>query len=142
MYHGVSMKRIILNSGEYSSPDEMPPDVRRLYDEVMASVAASDNQRNPGQREVKIRTRFVVNGKEYSSVGEMPAAIRAAYEKFVNEKNIADPTEKPALGPRSGVSLDTGTPSPLDSQLRLSAATRLLLTLLVVTALAAFVLWR
>jgi hypothetical protein len=136
------MNRIIFNGREYSSPDEMPPDVRRLYDEVMASVAASNKASGPGQPAVKIRTRFVVNGKEYSSVAEMPAAIRAAYEKFVNHNNIAGPTENAAVMPGSPVPLETGTPASLDSQLRLSASTRLLLTLLVVTALAALVLWR
>jgi hypothetical protein len=108
------MNRIIFNGREYSSHDEMPPDVRRLYDEVLASVAASDKNSSPGRLEVKIRTRFVVNGKEYSSVADIPPAIRAAYEKFVSRNHVAALTEKVAEMPSSAVPLETGTPSALD----------------------------
>jgi hypothetical protein len=134
------MNGTIFKGREYSSPDEMPPDVRRLYDDVMALVAASDS--SPGQSKVKIRTRFVVNRKEYSSSAEMPPAIRAEYEKLVNESNATAPTDNAAAAPSSLALLETGTSSSLDSQLRLSAPTRFVLILLVVTVLAAFLLWR
>jgi hypothetical protein len=141
-YHAASMNRIVFNGREYSCPDEMPPDVRRQYDDVMASVASSEKAGSPGQPAVKIRTRFVVNGKEYLNVFEMPASIRASYEKFANRNNVATPPENAVGVSRSSIPAVTGTPLSLDAQLRFSLSTRLLLALLVVTALAALVLWR
>jgi hypothetical protein len=137
------MSRIVFNDREYSSPDEMPPDTRRQYDEVMASVVASEKESGPGQPSIKIRTRLVINGKEYSSVAEMPPAIRAAYEKFVNRNDLAVPNQNTAAMSSSRVLREPGTSSSsLDLQLRLPASTKTLLTLLVVAALAALVWWR
>jgi hypothetical protein len=136
------MNRVIFNGREYASPDEMPPDVRRLYDDVLASVAGSDKVGGPGHSEIKIRTRLVVNGKEYASVAEMPLSIRGAYEKLIHHAAPGQLGANPAEASRSPQPIETSSSSALDVQLRLSASTRMVLALLVVSALAAFFLWR
>ncbi len=86
--------RIVVNGREYGSVEEMPPDVRALYERALrlaaeagtagatAEVATSTSGGDvPGQvtvRTVKTATRFIVDGKEYGSVDELPPSARAA----------------------------------------------------------------
>ena len=78
------MNRVVFNGREYSSVEEMPPDVRRVYEDAMASVAALDKAGGSGGPHIRITTRLVVNGKEYSNVHEMPPLIRTAFEKLAH----------------------------------------------------------
>jgi len=68
--------KIRVNSKEYSSPDEMPPEIRQAYERAMAQAAA-------GQDAMSVRStalKVVFNGQEYHSVDEMPAVVRRVYE--------------------------------------------------------------
>ena len=38
--------KIVFNGREFSSPDEMPPDVRQAYDQVMSGVLVDANRNN------------------------------------------------------------------------------------------------
>jgi hypothetical protein len=53
---------------EYSSVEELPPEVRAAYEKAMATGGASFN------------TKIVFNGQEYASLDQMPAAQRKLYE--------------------------------------------------------------
>ena len=53
---------------EYSSVDELPPEVRAAYEKAMATGGASFN------------TKIVFNGQEYASLDQMPAAQRQLYK--------------------------------------------------------------
>jgi len=83
--------RITFNGQEYASLDDMPAEVRRAYEQVMAAIGDSDRDRTLGILErvgqVNIRaamhTRIIVNGQEYSSVDEMPADVRETYEQMM-----------------------------------------------------------
>jgi hypothetical protein len=80
--------KITVNGVSYSSPDEMPADVRAKYDRAMAAMADRDHngisdilerpspagQANVGV--VRTTSRIVVNGKEYGSLDEVPPAMR------------------------------------------------------------------
>ena len=62
-------RKITVNGKEYHSLDELPPDVRALYDQAMAS----------GKKDVAVkRIAFTVNGREIASTGGMPADVRDA----------------------------------------------------------------
>lgn len=135
------MTRVVFNGKEYSSVDEMPPDVRKLYDDVIASIASPDKAGGSGGVHIKVATRLVVNGKEYTSVHEMPPLVRAAYEKLAHLGGAALATANPAETPSVPLAVEANSRS-LDAQLRLSPSTRFLITLVVVGALAAFFLWR
>jgi hypothetical protein len=53
---------------EYSSVEELPPEVRAAYEKAMATGGAS------------FSTKIVFNGQEYASLDQMPAAQRQLYE--------------------------------------------------------------
>jgi hypothetical protein len=53
---------------EYSSVEELPPEVRAAYEKAMATGGAS------------VSTKIVFNGQEYASLGQMPAAQRKLYQ--------------------------------------------------------------
>ena len=59
--------RIKINGKEYSSADEMPDDIRRLYEQVM-------------QGNVQKTTKIKFNGQEYAGVEEMQPEVRKMYE--------------------------------------------------------------
>ena len=86
-------KKIIVDGQEFSSVEEMPPDVRRQYEQAMGALADRDGDGVPdimqsglsgmgdtgdGFHKVEVETRneYVVNGREYSSLDEMPPAAR------------------------------------------------------------------
>src|SRR5262245_45079169 len=85
--------RIQINGREYSSPDEMPPDDRRLYDMAMNLPAAQANggtseatplPHKPGFHiESHFNTRLVVNSKTYGSLDEVPPAARVQIERVL-----------------------------------------------------------
>ena len=60
--------RIKYKGQEYSSVEELPPEVRAAYEKAMATGGASFN------------TKIVFNGQEYASLDQMPAAQRQLYE--------------------------------------------------------------
>ena len=53
---------------EYSSVEELPPEVRAAYEKAMATGGAS------------FSTKIVFNGQEYASIDQMPAAQRQLYK--------------------------------------------------------------
>jgi pyrrolidone-carboxylate peptidase len=62
-------RTITVNGKEYHSLDELPPDVRALYDQAMAS----------GKKEVTVkRIAINVNGREIGGMGDVPADARDA----------------------------------------------------------------
>ena len=65
----VNVKTKIKYKGqEYSSVEELPPEVRAAYEKAMATGGAS------------FSTKIVFNGQEYASLDQMPAAQRQLYE--------------------------------------------------------------
>lgn len=80
--------KISFNGQEYNSPDEMPPQIRQLYQQAMANLA----QNQPGKAvspkvNIKISTnmRFKYNGQVYNSLDELPPDVRPKYEKIMNQ---------------------------------------------------------
>ena len=85
--------RIVVNGQEYHSLEEMPPEVRSLYERALqmaaeedardiagpggaaASSPPSDTGSHISVKQVVTSTKFVVNGKEYASIDEMPADV-------------------------------------------------------------------
>lgn len=91
--------KITFNGKEYSSVDEMPPDVRQAYEKVIQVFQDKDHDGVPdifqgsaqntqdAQRIVINQssfTKIIFNGKEYSSVDEMPPNVRQAYEQAMS----------------------------------------------------------
>ncbi len=54
---------------EYSSPDELPPEVRSSYEKALAGAAKS---------------KIVINGREFGSENEMSNDMRNFYDDMIN----------------------------------------------------------
>ncbi len=70
-----SKPKFVFNGQEYRSVDEMPEDVRRVYQTAIALAAK-------GGPNVKVvsTTELWFNGKKYNSVDEMPPEVRVVYD--------------------------------------------------------------
>jgi len=71
--------KIKINGREYSSPEEMPPDVRRIYEKALAN-----RQSSPASVQVKTNSRITFNGQSFNSLDEMPADVRRVYESILS----------------------------------------------------------
>ncbi len=84
---GDAKTRIEINGREYASVDDMPPDVRKLYEEALRQLrdqgpggpAAGTEDAGSPETHTTIRTtrRLIVNGEEISSLDELPEDMRA-----------------------------------------------------------------
>ena len=81
----VNIKRTYqINGRDYQSPEEMPPDVRALFDAAMNSTAGKNAARGP------VTGKIVFNNVEYESPDDMPTYLRNIYEQALSaatEKN-------------------------------------------------------
>jgi len=90
------MAKFVVNGKSYASLDEMPPDVRQAYEQMIGMFADKNRNGIPdileggmgaGSAQVEIlpmqinSTRFIVDGKVYSSVEELPPEARQKYEQ-------------------------------------------------------------
>jgi hypothetical protein len=101
--------KITINGREYDSPEQMPPDVRKIYDGALAMGAPLLEDRDgngvpdllEGKAGFKLAARvakaLLVNGVKYNSPDEMPPDVRQLYEQ----------TMAKAKAGGSGVKIDT-----------------------------------
>jgi hypothetical protein len=87
--------RITINGQSYDSPDAMPPDVRRTYEEAMRMLGPSlaggqgsettEVQSGPAgfgvQTNIVVRKKITVKDRTYGSVDEMPPEVRRVVEE-------------------------------------------------------------
>ena len=98
-------RKIIVNGQEFSSVEEMPPAVRRQYEQAMSALADRDGDGVPDimqsglsgmsgmeelgdgfhKVEVETRSEYVVDGNEYSSLDEMPPEVREMFERMTRD---------------------------------------------------------
>ncbi len=71
--------KFTVNGKEYSSTDEMPAEVREIFQKAMAAKAGSGQQMNAAA----IWTKIIFNGTEYESIDKMPQDVRQLYEKVL-----------------------------------------------------------
>jgi hypothetical protein len=102
--------RILFNGREYTSPAEMPPDVRGAYDRAMALLADADGNGVPdllegpaGGHVIAIQeSSITINGRSFAGPGEMPPHVRQLFESILaqatadaDEDRIARPVRRP-----------------------------------------------
>lgn len=98
--------KIVVNGREYSSPDEMPADVRTAFEGALATLADKNGNGVPDILELHLGTltrsvsegvaggssalpattvvttqKFVINGREYDSIDQMPPELRRQFEQ-------------------------------------------------------------
>ena len=89
----MTINRITINGQRYASPEAMPPDVRRLYDEAMRTAGSSlasgqsggSTQVFTGQTgsiggSVVVNRTITVNNRTFGSIDELPPDVRQLYE--------------------------------------------------------------
>lgn len=78
--------KITVNGREYDSVDHMPPDVREIYLQAMASLRESGTPDLSGfvKKDIlsSVKETFTYNGREYKSRGELPPEARAIFDKI------------------------------------------------------------
>jgi hypothetical protein len=106
--------KIIINGKEYNSQDELPPELRKVYDQALANRSASQ------QMQITSGSKITFNGQTYNNREEMPEEVRRIYDSAVdaidkNHDGIPDALQKGGLEvlPTPG----TSTPmAPLPAQ--------------------------
>jgi hypothetical protein len=69
--NGDGNKRIVIGGSEYRSVEDMPPELRRVYERALkAAQTAADTP----------KIKVVFEGKEYENVDSMPPEVRKQYE--------------------------------------------------------------
>ena len=89
----MDINKITVNGQQYDSPEAMPPDVRRVYDEAMRTAGASlaggqsggstqvfTGQAGPLGASVVVNRIITVNNRTYGSIDQLPPDVRALYE--------------------------------------------------------------
>lgn len=124
----MSDTRITINGQRYDSPDAMPPEVRRQYEEAMRSIApAADTtdvltaRLGPLKTNIVIHKTIRVNDKKYGSVEEMPPDVRQFVERGLEQARQASSDTSTTPGkrlsmkigrPGIGTTLHLNSPSP------------------------------
>ncbi len=72
-------KRFIVNGKEYHSLDEMPADIRQLYETAVSNKGTAALHVG----DVSLSGKINFNGKIYSTPEEMPPEARELYEKAI-----------------------------------------------------------
>jgi hypothetical protein len=94
----MSTSKITINGQTYDSPEAMPPDVRRLYDEAMRTVAGGPSGgstqvvtgrigEHAGASIVVNRT-VTVNHRTYGSLDELPPEARQQLENALESAQV------------------------------------------------------
>ena len=94
----MTQRTITINGQQYDSPEAMPPDVRRMYDEAMRTVGSSlasgqgggSTQVFTGQAghvgaSVVVNRIITVNDRTYGSLDELPPEARQLYEDALKQ---------------------------------------------------------
>lgn len=127
--------RITINGQHYDSPEAMPPDVRRMYEQAMRAMALSSASGQPGGStqvftgqagdfgaSMVVNRVIAVNDRTYGSVDELPPEMRKLYEDPARSAS-GQATHQPKTGLHVSINLagpkvrtDSGrspTPVPL-----------------------------
>jgi len=70
--------KIKINGKEYNSPEEMPPDIRSLYEKAMANREGSS-----ANIQGTTNSKIVFNGQTFNNLDEMPADVRRIYDSVI-----------------------------------------------------------
>jgi hypothetical protein len=83
MSTNITIKTTIrINGKEYGSFDELPPDLRRTYEQALAQAGSAQHGLVHAGGATTL-SRIVFNGQVYAGVNEMPGEIRKLYEDAI-----------------------------------------------------------
>ena len=152
--------RITINGQQYDSPEEMPPDVRRMYEEAMRTLGSSLASGQSGgstqvftghagqsiEASVVVNRVITVNNRTYGSVDELPPDVRQLYESTLKgtTSQVSHPKTSVhmslSVGGRKSHDESITPPLPIESSTTESTI-RSLPTSLAVIVVVGLVLW-
>ncbi len=100
------MPKIVFNGQEYDNIDAMPPDIRKLYEHMMAMFTDKDGDNIPDlfqgdvtRQQVTSFTQYIVDGKTYARLEDLPPEARERYTAMMskidtNQNTIPDMLEQ------------------------------------------------
>jgi hypothetical protein len=68
-------RKIIVNGKEYTSVEDMPPELREAYEKAVRSGTGARSEKS----QARVKTKIVFNEKEYENLDAMPADVRRVY---------------------------------------------------------------
>lgn len=74
--------KIKFNGQDYTGVNDMPADVREVYEKAMASLVGQDGN-SLINVQLKSTSKIVFNGKEYAGLDEMPPDVRRLYDRIM-----------------------------------------------------------
>jgi hypothetical protein len=80
--------KIVFNGREYDAVDQMPPEIRGQYTQVVSALGDSDGNGIPdvlergGSSSVPVKESIVFNGREYKNRDELPVEVREALDRM------------------------------------------------------------
>ena len=126
--------KITVNGVTYESVDEMPREVRQIYEQTLARLPQLMNPGGDGTTRIRqregfsigesttIQRTFDVDGKTYHGLESMPPDVRQAWEQMKHAAEAGEPTPKNEIkmwvqitGP-GGFRKSFGTPSARSGQ--------------------------
>ena len=84
-------RKFIVNGKEYTSVEEMPPELREAYEKTVRSGAGVRIEKP----QVSMESKIVFNGQEYSNFNAMPEEARKVYQSVM--KSVETGTASPEL---------------------------------------------
>ena len=104
-------RKFIVNGKEYSSVEEMPPELREAYEKAVRSGTGVRIEKP----QVSVETKIVFNGKGYDSLEAMPVDVRRVYQSVMKSVETGEASPdllSAALGdesilPRQGAPIHT-----------------------------------
>ena len=96
--------RITVNGMAFDGVEDMPPHVRRAYEEMLAHLPEfADRDRDgvpdvvegepgPVKMTTSVHRKFIVNGVPYDDESAMPTAVRQAYRQAIRAASGTHPT--------------------------------------------------
>jgi len=152
--------RITINGQHYDSPEAMPPDVRRMYEEAMRTLGSSLASGQSGGStqvftghagqsigaSVVVNRVITVNDRTYGNVDELPPDVRQLYEDALKGRTAEVSRPKTSvhvsLNMSGRPSHDESNTPPLPIESSTTESTiRSLPTSLAITVVIGLVLW-
>ena len=112
--------RITVNGQHYDSPEDMPPDVRRVYEEAMRAVAPQLGQASETvfsarsglvNTNIVIRKNVFVKNQKYDSLDAMPPEVRQLAENALEQAGVSTGVPSPGKGLHFSVNVGVSPPS-------------------------------